>query len=71
MDNLEYLKNIKEIDEGRYSTKGRLLDKCFESIEYRKIRAFEIIAEERIETNQNLCHIITTLENIETAIKQR
>ena len=43
----------------------------FVSYGFRQARATEIIAEEAIKTNENLCNIITTLENIETAIRQR
>ena len=42
-----------------------------EGMEYRKIKALEIIAEELIKLNENSEYVITTLENIETTMKAR
>jgi len=52
MNNLEYLESVK----GKV---GGITDFEFE---YRKIKALEIIAEELIKANDNLCNIITTLK---------
>jgi len=40
-------------------------------IEYRKVKATEIIAEELIKVNETKDFILTTLENIETTMKAR
>jgi len=60
MTNLEYLGKVKGKDSG-------ITDFEFE---YRKIKALEIIAEEQINNNSTLRTLVTTLENIETAIRQ-
>lgn len=54
MTDLEYLKKVKEMDRVRFSSEGRMLDKCLESIEFRKIKALEIIAEELIKISGTL-----------------
>jgi len=36
----------------------------------RKVKALEIIAEELIKANNNLCNIVTTLENIDTTLNR-
>jgi len=66
MTNLEYLKKAKD---------GKLdwdvvRQVCEHEIEYRKMKALEIIAEEQINNNSTLRTLVTTLENIETAIRQ-
>ena len=69
MDNLEYLKKVKESSNVREFT---LNHKSFnDSIEGRKAIALEIIAEEKIKANDILCNLVTTLENIETTLKAR
>jgi len=57
MTNLEYLKKVKEMDKERFSDEGKLLDKCLESIEFRKAKAFEIVAEELIKCNEFFAYI--------------
>ena len=65
MTNLEYLENVKkEYEDYRINE----IDEIFE---YRQTKALEIIAEEKVKANDILRDIVTTLENIETAIKQR
>jgi len=57
MTNLEYLEKVKEMDKERFSNEGRLLDKCLESMEFRRTKALEIIAEELIKCNTYLAYI--------------
>ena len=73
MDNLEYLEDIKEVDDKylRVLIKNNILRHNDIDDEYRKIKALEIIAEELINNNNTLRTLVTTLENIETAIIQR
>ena len=66
MTNLEYLKKAKD---------GKLdwdvvRQVCEHEIEYRKMKALEIIAEQIVILNSTLGYVVTTLENIETTIKQ-
>jgi len=69
MNNLDYLKNRKEIDDGKKRDKDPLSIQVSEwEIEYRKMKALEIIAEELINLNSTLRSITITLEYIETAI---
>jgi len=78
MDNLEYLKNRKKerdiFDEtwNKY-TKQYDSDSSLEKmrVEIRKVYALEIIAEQMIHLDNTLDAVITTLENIETFIRQR
>jgi len=67
--NLEYLQAIKED-----SFKKDMVDypeKIGHCLEDRKVVALEIIAEELVNNNSTLRTLITTLENIETAINRR
>ena len=65
MTNLEYLEKVKkEYEDYRINE----IDEIFE---YRQTKALEIIAEEKVKANDILRDIVTTLENIETAIKQK
>jgi|AntAceMinimDraft_18_1070375.scaffolds.fasta_scaffold357061_3 hypothetical protein len=66
MDNKEYLEKIKTDDE--FLSMSDLREK---DIEYRKVKATEIIAEELIKVNETKDFILTTLENIETTMKAR
>ena len=66
MTNLEYLEMAK--DERLEWDVVRQV--CEHEIEYRKMKALEIIAEEQINNNSTLRTLVTTLENIETAIRQ-
>ena len=68
MTNLEYLEKAKRIDDDRSKNLNEFPERVSEwEIEYRKMKALEIIAEEII----TLSDTVTTLENIETAIRQR
>ena len=79
MSNLEWLEKVREadgnVDEAIKEAKCGLLvdEKAIGKIilEFRKIKALEIIAEELINNNSTLRTLVTTLENIETAIIQR
>jgi len=77
MTNLEYLEKMKKVEESWLddtvikNISGNNPNLNSEDTDYRKTKALEIIAEEKIKANDNLCLIITTLENIETAIRQR
>jgi len=64
MENLEYLKKAKKDDDGLSETETS-------KYEFRKTKALEIIAEQIISLDNTLAIVVTTLENIETAIKQR
>jgi len=66
MENKEYLEKIKTDDE--FLSMSDLREK---DIEYRKVKATEIIAEELIKVNETKDFILTTLENIETTMKAR
>jgi len=66
MDNSEYLERLKKDNFKEFVIKEAKAD-----LESRKLIALEIIAEELINVNSNLCNLVTTLEDIETAIKQR
>ena len=66
MENLEYLKKVKNENLDWVTVKGV----CEHEIEYRKMKALEIVAEEIINLNSTLRSTVTTLENIETAIRQ-
>ena len=73
MDNLKYLEEIKKADEDyrklhNIKLDGFVIDK--EGDSYRQAKALEIIAEELINNNSTLRTLVTTLENIETAIRQ-
>ncbi|MDP2362747.1 MAG: hypothetical protein Q8M94_03145 [Ignavibacteria bacterium] len=71
MTNLGYLDNRKYLDDERKKDKDPLYRQISEwEIEYRKVKALEIIAEELINNNSTLRTLVTTLENIETTIKQ-
>ena len=63
MTNLEWLNKLKRDDDG-YS------DIETSKYEFRTAKALEIIAEELINNNSTLRTLVTTLENIETAIKR-
>lgn len=79
MTNLEWLEKVKKadgdvdeplkkaIDEG--SIEGNVLANII--MEYRKIKALEIIAEELIKHNENSGCIVTALENIDTTLNRR
>ena len=70
MDNLEWLKNVKNIDE--QIREDPLYEKGNDiKNEYRKVKALEIIAEQTIRLDNGLDAIITTLEKIETALNRR
>jgi len=65
--NSEYLEKIKD-----ENVDYKVLKEFGEhEIEYRKMRALEIIAEQIINLDNTLACLNTTLENIETAFKQR
>jgi len=66
MENLEYLEKVKKenVDYKVFKEVGE------HEIEYRKMKALEIIAEEQINNNSTLWTVVTTLENIGTAIRQ-
>ena len=68
MENLEWLEKVDKFDfnNDMYNKLG-----AEEFLQYRKIKALEIIAEELINNNNTLRTLVTTLENIETAIIQR
>ena len=68
MENLEWLEKVDKFDfnNDMYNKLG-----AEEFLQYRKIKALEIIAEELINNNSTLRTLVTTLENIETAIIQR
>ena len=63
MTNLEWLSKLKRDDDG-YS------DIETSKLEFRTAKALEIIAEGLINNNSTLRTLVTTLENIETAIKR-
>jgi len=67
MENLEYLKKVKyeNIDYKVFKEVGE------HEIEYRKMKALEIIAEEKIKTNDILSTISVILEDIITVLRQR
>ena len=79
MENIEWLEKVRkadgDVDEAIKEAKCGLLvdEKAIGKVilEYRKIKALEIIAEELINNNSTLRTLVTTLENIETAIIQR
>ena len=73
MTNPEYLAGIKQADDiWHKSQKISFVEITNEDFyEYRIMKALEIIAEELININSNFCNLVTILENIETAIKQR
>ena len=79
MTNLEWLENVKEadgdVDEAiREAKKGLFVDKKaigMAIMEYRKIKALEIIAEGLIKSNDISGSIITALENIDTTLNRR
>lgn len=68
MTNLGHLEKVKKFDEDSdiYHKLG-----ADEFLEYRKVKAFEIIAEELINLNNNSGSIITALENVETILNRR
>ena len=61
MTNLEYLEKMKKFNKETLNVNAQ----C------RIAKALEIIAEEKIKTNDTLCNLVTTLENIETTLKAR
>lgn len=65
---MEHLEKIKEIKE-RFDFVENVIP-AGKQIEILQYETQIIIAEELIKANDNLCGVITTLENIETAIKQ-
>lgn len=77
MDNLEYLKKVKKAEEVwliddfviRNLTPDKEWDK--EAMDYRKVKALEIIAEELIKHNETSGHIIAALENLDTTLTSR
>ena len=73
MDNLEYLKGVKASDEIWHINKNISYQEITREkyYEYRKVKALEIIAEQIINLDNTLAVVVITLENIETAIKQR
>jgi len=73
MENLEYLKGVKAEDEIWHINKNISYQEITREkyYEYRKVKALEIIAEQIISLDNTLAIVITTLENIETAVKQR
>ena len=62
MDNKEYLEKVKKVDED--------YDFDHDNLEYRKVKAMEIIAEGLILKNENSDFILTALENIETTLRR-
>jgi len=70
MTNLEYLKKIKKADE-ELNLELKLIVKNEDGDSYRQAKALEIIAEQIINLDNTIACVNTTLENIETAIKQR
>ena len=64
MTNLEWLNKLKRDDDGYSEIETS-------KYEFRQAKALEIIAEELINNNSTLRTLITTLEDIETAIRQR
>jgi len=73
MENLEYLKGVKAEDEIWHINKNISYQEITREkyYEYRKVKALEIIAEQIINLDNTLAVVVTTLENIETAVKQR
>jgi len=73
MENLEYLKGVKASDEIWHINKNISYQEITREkyYEYRKVKALEIIAEQIINLDNTLAVVVITLENIETAIKQR
>jgi len=80
MTNLEYLENAKKEDKDIINVIASLGNSDYPlnvgrardvKLTFRKIKALEIIAEEIINLLSTLRSTVTTLENIETAIKQR
>ena len=72
MTNLDYLENRKDEDDGRRKDEDPLSISVSEwEIEYRKMKALEIIAEQTIHLDSTLGAIVTVLENIETALNKR
>jgi len=67
MTNLEYLEKVKyeNVDYKIFKEVGE------HEIEYRKMKALEIIAEEKIKTNDILSTISVILEDIITVLRQR
>lgn len=76
MDNLDYLNKIKAEEREWLNNeviKNLTSDKEWDkdALNYRKVKALEIIAEQIINLDNTLAVVVSTLENIETAIKQR
>ena len=72
MNNLDYLENRKDEDDGRRKDEDPLSISVSEwEIEYRRTKALEIIAEQIISLDNTLACVVTTLENIETALNRR
>ena len=67
MINLEYLEKVKK-ENVNYKTFKEVGE---HEIEYRKMRALEIIAEELIKHNDNSGSIVTALENLDTTLNRR
>jgi len=67
MENLEYLKKVKE-ENVEYKTYKEVGE---HEIEYRKMKALEIMAEQIINLDNTLAVLGTTLENIETILERR
>ncbi|MCK4446139.1 MAG: hypothetical protein KAW56_03560 [Candidatus Marinimicrobia bacterium] len=68
MDNLEYLKAVKDNGLKEHLIKHPDGES---SIGYRKTIALEIIAEELIKHNETFGCIVTALENLDTTLNRR
>jgi len=73
MDNLEYLKSMKQADDIWHKDhKISFIEITNEDwYEYRKTKALEIIAEELIKHNETTGGIVTALENLDTTLNRR
>lgn len=67
MTNLEHLESLKKFDDN--NAPGNLDNMTFYN--YRQAKALEIIAEEKIKTNDILSTISVILEDIITVLRQR
>ena len=80
MTNVDYLEKVKKEDKDLINEIDKIGNSDYPlnvgrardiKLTFRKLKALEIIADELIKVNDNLCNTVTTLENIETAIRQR
>jgi len=80
MDNLEYLEKVKKGDKELNNEINRIGNNNYPlnigverklRLTFRKMKALKIIAEQIIKLDDTLGCVVTTLENIETAIRQR